>query len=228
VLKKVKKNILFLGATAGNYRVCLPVFRLFKRRFPRIAASGADICIEGYPRSGNSYFVSAMLGWNRGLSAAHHTHLAGSAKYALKRAIPTVILIRRPEDAVASVLVWDGLLSTSVALASYIHFYQTLWKYRERFLVLGFDEVIKKPDTCMQNINRRFNQQFFSTALSAQEDERIRARLANADLRNNRAGVSSSLPNTRKAQLKKEHSEHVLSSRLYPYAKRLFVKYSEL
>jgi hypothetical protein len=228
VLKKVKKNILFLGVVAGNYRVCLPVFRLFRSRYPRIAAAHTDICIEGYPRSGNTYFVSAFVSWNRGLAVAHHTHLAGSAKFAIKHDIPTVILIRKPEDAVASVLVWDGLLSTTVALANYIHFYQTLWKYRESFLVLGFDEVTKKPDTCVQNINRRFNQQFFSVALSAGEDERIRARLANADLRNNREGVNSSLPNTRKAQLKLEHAKQVLSSPLYPHAKRLFVKYSEL
>jgi len=228
VFKKVKKNILFLGVAAGNYRVCLPVFRLFKSRFPRIATSGADICVEAYPRSGNTYFVSAFVSWNRGLAVAHHTHLAGSAKFALRRDKPTVILIRKPEDAVASVLVWDGLLSTTVALASYIHFYQTLWRYRQRFLVLGFDEVTKKPDTCVQNINRRFKQQFFSKALSAGEDEKIRARLANADLRNNREGVNSSLPNTLKAQLKKEHSERVLNSPLYPCANRLFRKYSGL
>ena len=152
MLKRAKKNILFLGVAAGNYRVCLPVFRLFRSRFPNIAAADTDICIEGYPRSGNTYFVSAFLGWNRGLSAAHHTHLAGSAKYALMRDIPTVILIRGPEDAVSSVLVWDGLLNTTVALASYIHFYHSLWKHREHFLALSFDEVTKQPDIACKKL----------------------------------------------------------------------------
>jgi len=33
------KNVLFMGSAAGNYLVCLPVFRMFKRRFPKIATS---------------------------------------------------------------------------------------------------------------------------------------------------------------------------------------------
>jgi len=228
VLKKAKKNILFLGAVAGNYRGCLPVFRLFKRRFPKIATSDVDICIEGYPRSGNTYFVSTFLGWNRGLTGSHHTHLAGSAKYVLKRDIPTVILIRRPEDAVSSVLVWDGLLSTTIALASYIHFYQTLWKYREKFLVLLFEYVTKRPDICVQNINQRFNRRFSSMAFSTELDEEIRARLEKADLHYNREGVNASLPNPDKSQLKKRYTKRVLSSPLYPYAERLFLNYSNL
>jgi len=228
VLKKVKKNILFLGSFAGNYRVCLPVFRLFRSRFPDMAAASTDICIDGYPRSGNTYFVSAFLDWNQGLSVSHHTHLAGNVMYALKRDIPTVVLIRGPEDAVTSVLVWDGLLNTTVALASYIHFYHRLWKHRENFLGLSFDEVTKQPDICVQKINRRFNRQFFSKALSAKEDEKIRARLTRVDLRCARGTFNSSLPNPQKSQLKKELSERVLNSWLYPYAQRLFLKYSEL
>ena len=128
----------------------------------------------------------------------------------------------------ASVMVWDGLLSTTVALASYIHFYHKLWKHREKFLVLGFENVTREPDICVKDINQRFDRQFGSVEFSAGEDEKIRAKLARADLRNDREGVNSSLPNPHKSQMKMELSQRVLNSLLYPYAERLFLKYSYL
>jgi hypothetical protein len=175
----------------------------FKTRFPKIATSDTNICIDGYPRSGNTYFVSAILSWRDGLNVSHHTHLARKVKFALKRDLPTVVLIRRPEDVLPSVLVWDGLLSTTVALASYIHFYRTLWGYRDKFLTLCFDSVTKESNICIQKINRRFNTKFDSIEFSAVEDEKIRARLKKVDLHHDRSGANSSLPNLGKSQMKK-------------------------
>jgi len=228
VLKEIIKNTLFLVSATGNYLVCLPVFRLFARRFPRISNSESDICIEGFPRSGNTYFVSAFFSWNRGIAVAHHSHLAGSAKYAIRREIPTVILVREPQDAVASVMAWDGLLWAPVALLSYIHFYRVLWKYRQKFLVLSFDDVTQRPDECVQIINRRFNTTFLCEEFSVLVDERIRARLKTVDLRHDRGGTNSSLPNQQKLNLKTEYSRRARASRLYPFANRLYSNLSGL
>ena len=228
MLKEIIKNTLFLASSTGNYVVCLPVFRLFARRFPRISNPETDICIEGFPRSGNTYFVSAFLSWNRGSAVAHHSHLAGSAKYAIRREIPTVILAREPQDAVASVMAWDGLLWTPVALLSYIHFYRVLWRYRHKFLVLSFDDVTQRPDECIQKINRRFNTTFQCEEFSDLVDEKIRARLKTVDRRHDRGGTSSSLPNPQKLELKTDCSRRVLRSRLYPFAKRLYSNFSGL
>jgi len=228
MLAKIKKNILFIGSTAGNYLMFLPVFRVFRQRYPKITSKDTDVCIDGFPRSGNTYFVSAFLSWNDALSVSHHTHLAGSVMFALKRDIPTVVLIRRPEDVLPSVLVWDDLLSTTIALASYIHFYRALWKYRNKFLILCFDDVTKEPDNCVQKINQRFNRRFKSVEFSAEEDEKIRARLKKVDIRHSRAGANSSLPNTGKSQLKKKYLASLLDNPLHHYANRLFLNYSEL
>ena len=141
--------------------------------------------------------------------------------------IPTVIIIRKPEDVVPSVLVWDGLLNATIALASYIHFYQTLWKHRRKFLILTFDDVIKEPDVSVQRINQRFNREFCYKKFSAEVDTEIRARLEKVDLRHNRKGVNASLPNFEKSQLKKTYLKRVLNSPLYSRAERHFLKYSD-
>jgi hypothetical protein len=228
VLKKIIKNALFLASASGNYLVCLPVFRLFARRFPRISSSDTELCIEGFPRSGNTYFVSAFLGWNRGVTVAHHSHLAGSAKYSIRRGIPTVILIREPQDAAASVMAWDGLLWAPVALLSYIHFYRVLWKYRKRFLVLSFDDVTQHPDDCVHKINRRFGRSFNCEEFSTLVDESIRARIKTVDLRHDRDGTNSSLPNQQKLDLKTEYSRRARASWLYPVAHSLYFNLSAL
>ena len=228
VLQEIIKNTLFLASLTGNYLVCLPVFRLFVRRFPRISNPETDICIEGFPRSGNTYFVSAFLSWNRGGAVAHHSHLAGSVKYAVKRDIPTVILIREPQDAAASAMAWDGLLWVPVALLGYIHFYRVLWRYRQKFLVLSFDDVTGRPDECIQKINRRFSRTFNYEEFSVLVDEKIRTRLKTVDLRHDREGTSSSLPNPQKLELKTKFSRRARNSRLYPYAKRIYSDFSGL
>jgi len=193
-----------------------------------MATSDAQICIDGFPRSGNTYFVSAFRSWNHGLNASHHTHLAGSVKYALKHDTPTAVLIRSPEDVLSSVLVWDGLLSTTVALLSYISFYRSLWKYRDNFIVLSFEDVTQAPDICVQKINRRFNRQFNAEEFSVEVDKSIRARLERADLQHHRKGVNSSLPNSDKSHLKMRYAKNVQDNYLYPYAKSIFQKYIKL
>lgn len=228
MLKELIKNTLFLASATGNYVVCLPVFRLFTRRFPRISTSETDICIEGFPRSGNTYFVSAFLSWNRGSAVAHHSHLAGSARYAIKHDIPTVILCREPQDAVASVMAWDGLLWAPVALLGYIHFYRVLWRYRHKFLVLSFDDVTQRPDECVQKINRHCNTTFLCEEFSVLVDEKIRARLKTVDRRHDREGSSSSLPNPQKLELKTEYSRLARGSRLFPVARRLYSDFAAL
>jgi hypothetical protein len=100
-------------------------------------------------------------------------------------------------------LVRDDLLSATAALAGYIHFYLTLWNYRDKFLTLCSDDVTKEPSICIQNINQRFNGQFDSTEFSAVEDEKIRARFKKVDLHHGRLRASSSLPNLGKSQMKK-------------------------
>ena len=228
MLAKVKKNVVFLGTVAGNYQVCLPFFRLFGNKFPNIVCSTSDICIEGFPRSGNTYFVSGFLSWNKGVSVSHHTHLAGNVKSAIKRKLPTIVLIRRPEDVVSSIVIWDGLLNTTIALLAYIHFYQVLWKHRSRILVLNFDDLTQRPDDCVRKINTHFNTHFDYVDFSPDEDNKIRTRLARVDRRHNRQALSSSLPNRDKSQLKEKFKEHVLKHRLYPYAQRIFSKYCNL
>ncbi len=167
----IRIKTLFLASLGGNYRCCLPIFGLFKQLYPDLVCSRTDICIEGYPRSGNTYFVEAFEHWNPRSKVAHHSHHACNVKRAIKDGLPAVIRLRKPESAAASVIVWDGLLLHGVPLMAYAAFYSTLWRYRENLPVLNFDYAVNHPEVC---INRRFGTGFSAPKISEDDDHAIR------------------------------------------------------
>lgn len=227
VWAKIKKNVLFTGANAANYRLAFPLFKLFKQRFPRLPSEKTEICIEGFPRSGNSWFVSVFQYWNKGVSVAHHSHLAGSLKYAIDRGCPAVVLIRKPEDAVASALAWDGLLDVNVALMSYLSFYNSLWKERNRLVVLKFEDVVSHPDRCIASINSRCSKAFNFTGFTSEVDEAIRQQLKKVNRQNQRNDSNTSLPNAAREAAKQSYIELAKGSRFYPACLKLYSEYVE-
>lgn len=224
---KIRKNALFMAAIAGNYRPVFPLCRKFQRRFPRLSTDKTEICIEGFPRSGNSYFVSAFHYWNKDVELAHHSHLAGSVKYAIDRKLPAVVLIRKPEDTVASALAWDGLLNVNVALMSYLSFYNSLWRDRDRLLVLRFENAIRHPDRCVELINKHFAETFKSEDFTSRIDEAISGRLKRVNRQNQRNESNTSLPNPVREVKKQRYVELATNSHFYPACVKLYSKYVE-
>ena len=82
--------------------------RRMMRRHPvdHICQKGVTrICIEGYPRSANT-FAGRLFHLANPVPIAHHTHLINNVKLALGYGIPVLILIRDPADAIASACIY--------------------------------------------------------------------------------------------------------------------------
>ena len=209
MIKKIYKNLAFLVAATGNSLLLLPLFRLFKNRYPCYAIPEANVCIEGFPRSGNSFFVTTFQQWNRRIRIAHHSHLASSAKYYARQGKPTIVLIREPAEAISSAIAWDGQdarIVPSVGLITYMSFYRSLHKYRQKVLFLEFNEAISHPDKCIEKINQRFGTSFNANEFTSEENNRIRQILAVQDIHEKRSDLNSSLPNDLKSKLKDTQS----------------------
>lgn len=98
--------------------------RLRPRRRHLVVARDTEIVIEGYPRSANTFAVAAfMLAQERPVKMAHHLHAPAQVIRAVKWGIPTLLLIRQPEDAVLSLLIREPGISAERALRDYIRFY---------------------------------------------------------------------------------------------------------
>lgn len=197
-------------------------------RCPDFERNQQDICIEGVQRSGNTYFVAVFRHWNGLAQVAHHTHLAGTVKTAVVHGVPTAVLIRRPDEAIASIIAWDSRLSVTSALISYILFYQALWKHSQSFVVLRFEDVTAHPDECVARINERFGTGFSHAPVTEAFRDNVFRNIEKSDQVMERDRLSSSLPNPEKAELKARIEPLARSNWLYPVASRWFHRYENL
>jgi hypothetical protein len=130
----------------GHPAVFFSLYRLLRTRkdLTRAVTPDKQVVIEGYPRSGNSFarraFIMAQGEGFDVTSIAHHLHVPAQVVRAARLRIPTLVLIRRPKDAVLSLVIRDPI-SVDRALRYYISFYETSEKYRDAYVLVLFEEA---------------------------------------------------------------------------------------
>lgn len=126
-----------------------------------LARRDTAIVIDGFLRSGNTFSVAAFMISNG--TQAHigrHLHGAPHILRAVRLNLPTVVLIRRPADAVSSYLVRRSTLTPDDALVEYLDFYRTAWQARDGFVVGLFDQVVNDFGSVIETVNRRYGTSF--------------------------------------------------------------------
>jgi len=73
--------------------------------------------------------------------------------------IPTLVVIRKPKDAVPSFVIRDPI-SVDQALKYYISFYKTVEKYRDAYVLGLFEEVTEDFGQVIKHINDKFGTTF--------------------------------------------------------------------
>ena len=161
-------NVRDLAADAAYRGLTLaarsPVLALSLARLGRYGhplSHDTDIVIEGFPRSGNSFAVAAFRrAQHRPVRIAHHLHAPGHAIAALRRGIPTLVVIRHPDEAVPEFVVSKPNLSVRAILRGYVRFYEPLLPLRWGFVTASFDEVLSDFTSVIRRINERFGTAF--------------------------------------------------------------------
>jgi hypothetical protein len=90
----------FVGARPWLF---FPMFRPRSAFNDLLVTRSSDLCIEDFPRSGNSFAVGAVEhAQSKPIQIAHHTHVPANAMRACEWGIPTLVLLRKPKAAVIS------------------------------------------------------------------------------------------------------------------------------
>ena len=92
-------------------------------------------------------------------SIAHHLHVPAQVVRAARLQIPTLVLIRRPKDAVLSLVIRDPI-SVDQALRYYVSFYETSEKYRDAYVLGLFEEVTEDFGQVIKRMNDKFRTTF--------------------------------------------------------------------
>jgi hypothetical protein len=136
------------------------LYRLARKDRSRVVTPDTQLVMEGFPRSANSF---ARVAFNRAQSErvriAHGLHVPAQVIRAARWRIPTLVLIRKPKDAVLSFAIRDPI-SVDQALRYYLSFYETAEKYRDAYVLGLFEEVTEDFGGVIRRINDRFGTTF--------------------------------------------------------------------
>lgn len=119
-----------------------------------------DICIDGYPRSANSFSVRMFRQSNPGLSIAHHTHAVANISVAIDNNIPVIVLIRDPVEAIASSVIAHKDKDIDKEVDRYIDFYNWIYKNLEHVVIADFDVVVNEFNSVIVKVNRKYKTRF--------------------------------------------------------------------
>ena len=154
--------------------VVFPFLLRFRRgRRELLTDPTTDVVIDGYMRSANTFAYHAFRRANPDAVVAHHLHSTLQFTRAARLGVPALLLIRSPDDAVASAVVQAPTQSTALALHEWIAFYRTVWPQREHYVIGGFDEVTNSFSTVIERLNRAFGSHFEVYESSEQSDAEV-------------------------------------------------------
>jgi hypothetical protein len=135
--------------------------RKYRGPSPAVVDRNTQMVIEGYPASANTFAVYAFQMVQRApVRLAHHLHAPAQLITAAKQHLPTLVVIREPEDAIISQLILESHVTARWGLVSYIRFYSCLLRYRSSFVVGDFDEVTQDFGSVVARVNEKFGTAF--------------------------------------------------------------------
>jgi hypothetical protein len=209
----IGKNLAYGGRNwVGHRPALLPLLKFTKFR-GQVVDARTDIVIEGFARSGNSFFVVFFQQENPSAQVAHHIHVAGQLRAAVTRRLPAVLLIRDPLQSLSSLLIVDDRLSFGVAFDSFAQFLKGAAAVRDELLVVDFRYAVEQPNRVIEAINRRFGTTFLTgEPLDDARRQRVFDRLTemHAELRQpeHLVAVPNAAKNARKEAIRERIAAH--------------------
>ena len=130
-------------------------------RYGEPLEQGTEIVIEGFPRSGNSFAVAAFRrAQRRPVRIAHHLHAPGHAIAGVRAGVPTLVMLRSPDEAVPEFAASKPNIPVPEILRGYVRFHEPLLPHRRGFVVGPFEEALTDFASVIRRINGRFATSF--------------------------------------------------------------------
>src|SRR5436189_3222961 len=157
----------------GSHRATFPLLRLTPPRRPALVRTGIDACIEGLPKSANSYGQIVFLMQNPDARLAHHVHVPMQVTRAVRLGIPCAILIREPLPTLTSLMIAsENGFYEEILFRMYIDYYGRVAAVREQVAICRFDEVLEDASVIAARLNQRCGTQFNCEPVSGEVAEK--------------------------------------------------------
>lgn len=145
----------------GDHPVFLPVvLRATPLGIERAITPDTELVIEGFPRSGNTFAFFAFRHAEPGVVVTSRVHTPSQVRLAVQRGVPTLVVVRSPADAIASLLIAAPHVPIKAALEEYIHHHEQVLALADGLVIATFDEVTDDFALVIDAINERFGTSF--------------------------------------------------------------------
>jgi len=119
--------------------------------------SRSELVIEGFPRSANSWTVVAFReAQAREPRIAHHRHAEAQVLAGVRRGLPVLVLIRRPEEAIRSLVFRHPENEPGRALERWLAFYGAVKRVRAGVVIATFEQATQDLGAVVTRLNARF------------------------------------------------------------------------
>jgi hypothetical protein len=159
----------------GDYPVLLPVLlRITPEGTRRAIDADTKLVIESFPRSGSTFATFAFrYAQGPGVRVVTHVHHPAQVKLAVRRGLPTLLVIRRPLPCLASYLVAAPHGRPAGVLKEYVRYLGALLPERESVVVGEFERVSTAFSEVINDINERFGTSFAPFDQSDESVDRV-------------------------------------------------------
>jgi hypothetical protein len=146
---------------AGKHpAIFFPVYSVFRGGSSQIVGPETEILIEGFPRSANSFAVVAFRRAQKGkVRVANNLHVPAQVVRASRLGVPTLLLLRKPADAVLSFAIRDPI-PLGKALEYYVSFYEAVADYSDSYVIGLFEDVTSDYGGVIERVNEKFGTNF--------------------------------------------------------------------
>jgi hypothetical protein len=191
-----------------------------------------QLVIEGFPRSGNTFAVVAFeQAQQQSLRIAHHLHAPAQVILAARWRIPSLVLARKPTDAVLSWTIREPWVSVDQALRHYVSFYNNVTECRHAFVVGLFEEVIQSYGAVLERVNAKFGTRFSPFEHSEDNVNSVFARIEKMHRARRNSSVDEkqiARPSALKAELKDALREELETPRVRELTTRAEAAYNNM
>jgi hypothetical protein len=160
---QVKRVVRRTHELLGDAPVFLPLQRALTPESARDRAitDRTQLVIEGFPRSGNTFAAKAFaLSQRQPVVVASHVHLPAQVKVATRRGVPTMLMLRDPQDAAVSMAIADPHHRVEHLVRYWIHYHSQIRPLLGGVLLVTFDEATTDFGAAVDRLNARFGTTF--------------------------------------------------------------------
>lgn len=116
-----------------------------------------QLCIEGFPRSANSFAFNVVSKANPEIShIARHIHTLGQVNISTKKRIPTLVVIRDPQSTISYLIRGYSPGDASCLMRAYIVYYKGILSWCSNVVVSDFDKTTFHLDYVLEKLNEKY------------------------------------------------------------------------